>query len=166
MDQRAKADGADCIVYGDCADTEFSGMMNLLLKDWKFDDFVEKFTILALKQMLKNPVDVSEIYESYRKGTDDIDFISFIVDRNAVSAAGALTNAIHAVGLEFIAPYEHCYLGESQDLAHVRSGDSEYLIRELFRMRYPNMQVPEKLPMPRPADVWMKDWQGPQREEF
>lgn len=30
----------------------------------------------------------------------------------AVSAAGALTNAIHAVGLDFVDPYEHCCLGE------------------------------------------------------
>ena len=52
------------------------------------------------------------------------------------------------------------------DLARVRSGDSKYLIRELFRMRYPNMQVPEKLPMSCPADAWMKDWEGPHREKF
>ena len=28
------------------------------------------------------------------------------------------------------------------------------------------MEVPEKLPMSRPADTWMKDWEGPHREEF
>lgn len=83
-----------------------------------------------------------------------------------MSAAGALTNAIHAVGLDFVDPYEYCCLGEQFDFARVRSGDSKYLIRELFRMRYPNMQVPEKLPMSRPADAWMKDWEGPRREEF
>ena len=71
-----------------------------------------------------------------------------------------------AVGLKYIDPYEHCCLGEPLDLERVRSGDSKYLIRELFRMRYPNMEVPEKLPMSRPADAWMKDWEGPQREEF
>lgn len=86
--------------------------------------------------------------------------------KHAISASGALTNAIHAVGLGFVDPYEHCCLGEPLDLARVRSGDSKYLIRELFRMRYPNMPVPEKLPMSRPADAWMKDWQGPHRKEF
>lgn len=166
MAKRARADGADCIVYGDCADTEFGGMTKLLSKDWKFDDFVERFTFLDPKRVLKNPADISEIYEPYRKGKDDIDFISFIAGPYAVSAAGALTNAIHAVGLDFVDPYEHCCLGEPLDLARVRSGDSKYLIRELFRMRYPNMQVPEKLPMSRPADSWMKDWEGPHREEF
>ena len=166
MAKRAKADGADCIVYGDCADTKFGGMTKLLSKDWKFDDFVERFTFLDPKRVLKNPADISEIYESYRKGKDDIDFISFIAGPYAVSAAGALTNAIHAVGLDFVDPYEHCCLGEQFDFARVRSGDSKYLIRELFRMRYPNMQVPEKLPMYRSADAWMKDWEGPRREEF
>lgn len=166
MAKRAKADGADCIVYGDCADTEFGGMTKLLSKDWKFDDFVERFTFLDPKRVLKNPADISEIYEPYRKGKDDIDFISFIAGPYAVSATGALTNAIHAVGLDFVDPYEHCCLGEPLDLARVRSGDSKYLIRELFCMRYPNMQVLEKLPMSRPADAWMKDWEGPHREEF
>lgn len=166
MAKRAKNDGADCIVYGDCADTEFGGMTKLLSKDWDYSGFVERFTFLDPKRVLKNPVDVNEIYENYRKGKDGIDFISFIAGPYAVSAAGALTNAIDAVGLKFIDPYEHCCLGEPLDLARVRSGDSKYLIRELFRMKYPDMEVPEKLPMSRPADTWMKDWKGPHREEF
>ena len=32
--------------------------------------------------------------------------------------------------------------------------------------KYPEMPVPEKLPMPRPVDRWFKDWQGPVRSEF
>ena len=166
MAKRAKADGAECIVYGDCADTEFGGMTKLLAKDWDYEGFVERFTFLEPGKVLKNPVDMDEIYAPYRKGNDGIDFISFIAGPYAVSAAGALTNAIDAVGMEFIDPYEHCCLGEPLDLARVRSGDSKYLIRELFRMRYPGMEVPEKLPMSRPADAWMKDWDGPKRDEF
>ncbi|HBG65795.1 MAG TPA: asparagine synthase, partial [Treponema sp.] len=28
------------------------------------------------------------------------------------------------------------------------------------------LEVPEKLPMSRPADEWLKGWQGPERPEF
>lgn len=69
-------------------------MTKLLSKDWKFDDFVERFTFLDPKRVLKNPIDVSEIYEPYRKGKDDIDFISFIASPYAISASGALTNVL------------------------------------------------------------------------
>ena len=166
MAKKAKADGVQCIVYGDCADTEFGGMTKLLAKDWDFDGFVERFTFLNPRKVLKNPVDMGEIFEPYRKGDKGIDFISFIAGPYAVSAAGALTNAMDAVGLEFVDPYEHCCLGEPLDLQRVRSGDSKYLVRDLFRQRYPGVEVPEKLPMSRPADAWLKDWEGPHREEF
>ena len=33
-------------------------------------------------------------------------------------------------------------------------------------MRYPDIPVPEKLPMPRPVDMYFKDWEGPKRPEF
>ncbi len=166
MAERAKADGADYIVYGNCADSEFGGMTKLLSKDWDYKGFVDRFTFLDPKHVLKNPVDMDEIYEPYRSGQDGIDFISFLAGPYGISSATAYTNALHAVGLDFIDPYEHCCLGEPLDLARVRSGDSKYLVRELFRMRYPGMEVPEKLPMSRPADAWMKDWEGPKRDEF
>ena len=55
---------------------------------------------------------------------------------------------------------------EPLDLKRIRSGESKYLIRELFKMRYPELPVPEKLPMPRPVDAYFKDWTGPVRPEF
>lgn len=33
-------------------------------------------------------------------------------------------------------------------------------------MKYPMLDVPEKLGMSRPAEEWMQDWKGPTREEF
>lgn len=70
------------------------------------------------------------------------------------------------MGLGFIDPYEALLHAEPLDLKRVRSGDSKYLIRELFRKRYPDFAVPEKKPMSRPAEAWMKDWRGPVRGEF
>lgn len=52
------------------------------------------------------------------------------------------------------------------DLERVRAGESKYLLRELFKMKYPELPVPEKIAMPRAMDQWMVDWTGPVRDEF
>ena len=44
--------------------------------------------------------------------------------------------------------------------------DTKYLIRDLFRMKYPETTVPIKQPMPRPVDAYFVDWKGPKRKEF
>jgi hypothetical protein len=33
-------------------------------------------------------------------------------------------------------------------------------------MKYPEREVPTKIPMPRPVDMIFKDWEGPKRNEF
>lgn len=32
--------------------------------------------------------------------------------------------------------------------------------------RYPDIPVPNKIPMPRPVDIYFADWKGPGRPEF
>lgn len=48
----------------------------------------------------------------------------------------------------------------------VRHGEPKYLIRELMHKKYPNIPVPNKVPMPRPVDEYFKNWKGPMRPEF
>lgn len=166
MARRAAADGINTIVYGDCADTEFGGMDKLLFKDWDFAGWMERFTFLDPGKVLKDPVDVSEVYERYRVGENGIDYIKFISEVYAESAAGALTNGLKLANLSFVDPFERMKLAEALDLQRVRSGESKYLIRDLFRKKYPMLKVPEKIGMSRPAEEWMRDWKGPEREEF
>ena len=52
------------------------------------------------------------------------------------------------------------------DLNRIRNGESKYMIRELFRRKYPEIPVPNKLPMPRPVDQYFANWTGPKRKEF
>ncbi|WP_123837322.1 hypothetical protein [Enterococcus faecium] len=52
------------------------------------------------------------------------------------------------------------------DLERVRSGESKYILREIFKQKYPNLQIRKKLPMPRPVDQWFEKWEGPVRKEF
>ena len=42
----------------------------------------------------------------------------------------------------------------------------KYLIRELMAKKYPEIPVPNKVPMPRPVDAYFKDWKGVSRTEF
>lgn len=164
--KQAKADGVDYIVYGDCADTEFGGMSKLLSKDWTYEAWIDRFQFADTNIILKNPIDVSAVYDLYRIKNNKIDFIKFIGEVYAKSAAGALTNAFRCAGVDFVDPYERLKMAEPLDLARVRGGESKYLIRELFRKKYPGLELPEKLPMSRPAEAWMSGWRGPVREEF
>lgn len=163
---RAKADGADTIIYGDCADTEFGGMDRLLSKDWSYKEWIDRFTFLNPAAVMKDGNIAMDTYEDYKKGDNDIDFVGYIQGPYAVSAAGALTNAFDCAGLKYVDPYEHLCMAEKLDLDRVRNGESKYLIRDLFKMRYPTLDIPEKLPMSRPAEAWLANWEGPIREEF
>lgn len=163
---KAKADGTKVIIYGDCADTEFGGMDRLLSKDWTFDEWVERFTFLNPEKVLVDGKLPLDSYRKYELPKNNIDFIKYIQGPYAVSAAGALTNAFECAGLDYIDPFEHLKMAEPLDLDRVRNGESKYLIRELFKMRYPMLEVPEKKPMSRPAEAWMRNWDGPKRKEF
>ena len=164
--QRAVLNGERFIIYGECADTEVGGMDKLLSKDWDYEGWVRRFSFLDPEKVLKNPCDVSEVYKKYCMEGNKIDYIKFISEVYAKSAAGALTNAFKLAGVSYLDPYERLKMAEPLDLKRVRSGDSKYLIRDLFRMKYPMLDVPEKIGMSRPAEEWMRDWKGPVRKEF
>ena len=166
MAKRAVRDGATLLIYGDCADTEFGGMNKMLERDWTFDERIKRFTFLEPEKVLKKPANVNEIYEHYRVGSDNVNFIDFIRQIYVISASGASSNAIRAVGAKHVDPYEHLKMESKFDLKRIRSGDTKYLIRDLFKMKYPQLPILEKLPMSRPAEEWLKDWNGPKRDEF
>ncbi len=166
MAKLAKRDGVESIIYGDCADTEFGGMDKLLSRDWSFNEWIKRFNFVDPEKVLKSPVDISSVYDLYRSNEEGIDYISFISEIYAVSAAGALSNACKLAGIKSVDPYERLKMAEPLDLKRVRGGESKYLIRDLFRLKYPGIEVPEKVPMSRPAEDWMKNWKGPVRDEF
>lgn len=162
---QAKKDGITKLVIGDAADYVFYGMDGLLSKDWDFDAFVKRSMYLKPSDILKQPADVMYLYERYRLN-DKIDFLGFYDKSITEESYGSYENALYTAEMPFIDPYELFKMREKIDLSRVRSGDSKYIIRALYRKRYPSLKLPEKSPMPRPVDDYFRDWNGPIRSEF
>ncbi|MBO4554329.1 MAG: adenylyltransferase/cytidyltransferase family protein [Clostridia bacterium] len=163
---QAKADGITKLIYGDGSDIVFGGMDGLLAKDWSFDEFVKRFTYIEPKEVLKNPVNVSYLYERYRKNSNDIDYVGFVENVFGEESYNSYFNAFKSCDLSYLDPYSFLKMRDPLDLERVRNGESKYLIRELFHKKYPEIPVPNKVPMPRPVDEYFKDWEGPKRPEF
>ena len=75
-------------------------------------------------------------------------------------------NAFKSAGMPYHDPYEILIMRNTLDLNRVRNGEPKYLIRDLYAMKYPELPIPDKIPMPRPVDMIFKDWEGPKRPEF
>lgn len=164
--KRIKEDGFDTIIFGDNADMAFGGYDGLLSKDWDFDGFVKRFTFLDASKVLKEPVSVMDIYERYRTGENEIDYLKFMNEIFSSSSSGAYVNAFDLCGIKYFDPYSVMKMGKPFDFYQIRHGNSKYLLRELYRKRLNGKEPPEKIAMPRAVDKWLENWQGPQRDEF
>ena len=164
--KQAQADGCTMLVVGESADLWFGGMDKLLAEDWTLEDFAKRYIFMNPKLALREPVDIMYLFDRYRKDGDMIDFQAFMETVFSTESSSSYMNAFDAAGIPYIDPYAHLRMAKPLDLHRVRTGDSKYLIRDLFRMKYPKMEVPDKIPMPRPVDAYFADWEGPKRKEF
>lgn len=164
--KKAKASGIKNIIHGDAADTEFGGYSLMLSKEWPLEDWINRSIYIRPEMVLKDPEDIYTHYEKFRRDDGTADNDGFIKEIYTRATAGAFTLPCRSEGLSFCDPYEEMRMSDPLDLSRVRSGDSKYLLRELFHMRYPDLDIPEKIPMSRPAEAWMADWEGPRRDEF
>ena len=162
----AKADGVQLMIVGESADLIFGGMDKLIAPEWTFDAFVKRYTFLDPKLVLTNPVDQSELFERYRTGKTTIDYMRFMDEVFAVESSGSYLNAFGAAWLPYYDPYALLVMAEPLDMHRVRNGEPKYLVRGLYAMKYPELEIPFKIPMPRPVDAVFKDWKGPVRPEF
>lgn len=166
---QAQKDGCEMMVAADGSDLVFGGMDRMLSKDWDFDEWKNFYTFLDPFKVLKEPESMDYLYERYRLSDNKIDYLKFIDDVFAHESSGSYCNAFITAGMKytpFFDPSGMVKMGDPLDLNRVRNGESKYLIRELFHMCYPEFEIPEKIPMPRPVDVYFKDYKGPTRPEF
>ena len=163
---QAKADGITMLVIGDAADYVFGGMDGLLSQNWSYDQFVKRTIYIDPAEVLKEPYDMNYLFECYRLGKSSIDYLRFYDEVVTDESYASYENAFETAEIDFIDPYELIKMAKPLDLGRIRNGDTKYLIRDLFRMKYPETTVPIKQPMPRPVDAYFANWEGPKRKEF
>ena len=163
--QKAKKDGIKKFVFGENADIIYGGMNGLLAKDWTYAEFVERYTYLMPYKVLKSPQMIMLPFLEFEKN-GHIDGHDFINKYFRQEALGTYHNACETAGIEFVGPYSRTFLDAPIDYDRIRNGDTKYIIREAFKMLYPDAELPAKIPMPRPMNEWLEAWEGPKREEF
>lgn len=162
----AKADGVQRMIVGESADLIFGGMDQLIAREWSYDDFKNRYLFTKPEEVLREPVDMDYVFERYRKEGDKIDYLTFMDEIFSIESSSSYLNAFAVAGLPYTDPYAKLKMAEPLDLARVRNGEPKYLVRGLFAMKYPDLPIPFKVPMPRPVDFYFKDWKGPKRPEF
>lgn len=162
---QAKNDGIKMMFVGESSDLVFGGMDGLLSKDWTFDEFVKRYTFTDPAEVLVEPVSMEYLFERYRQG-DNIDFLIFMDDVFSIESSSSYMNAFKVAEMPYFDPYAKLKMIDPLDLNRVRNGEPKYLIRELMAKKYPDIPVPNKIPMPRPVDAYFATWEGPTRPEF
>ena len=163
--QRAKEAGYTKLIFGENADIIYGGMDGLLKKDWHFGEFVDRYMYVNPYYVLKDPEIILEPFREYERD-GFIDAHCFINKYFRQEALGTYNNACQTAGIEFVGPYSLTCFNAPLDYERIRSGDTKYIIREAFRKLYPDTEIPQKIPMPRPVNEWFADWDGPVRKEF
>lgn len=162
---RAKTDGYTRFIFGENADIIFGGMNGLLIKDWLIGEFIDRYSYVMPYKILRDyKMNLEPYYEFENDGY--IDAHEFINKYFRLEALGTYSNACETAGIDLVVPYARTYLDAPLDYSRIRIGESKYLVREAFMKLYPNLEMPEKIPMPRPVNEWLKNWPGPQRSEF
>lgn len=138
----------------------------MLSRDWDFDDFVSFYTFVDPTKVLKEPHDINHVYERYRLPENKIDYRRFMEEVYSIQSSTSFLHPFTMAELTHYAPYTYLSMADPLDLTRVRNGEPKYLLRELFSQRYPDIPVPNKIPMPRAMDQWLANWEGPVRQEF
>ena len=130
---KSKEDGIEKLIIGESADLVFGGMNKLLSKDWLFDEFVDRYTFVNPEEVLNEYISMIYIYERYRINYNKIDFLKFIDEIFSIESSSSYMHAFGYANIKYIDHYSYMFMKEPLDLHKIRSGQSKYLIRELFK---------------------------------
>lgn len=164
--EMAKQDGVQLMIVGESADLIFGGMDKLISPEWTFDTFAKRYTFLDPSLVLTHPVEQSELFEQYRIGDNGIDVFKFMDEVFSVESSSSYLNAFGAAWLPYYDPYAKLVMADPLNMQRVRNGEPKYLVRGLYALKYPELEIPFKIPTPRPVDTIFKEWEGPKRREF
>lgn len=162
----AKQDGVQLMIVGESADLIFGGMDKLITPRWTFDAFAQRYIFLDPRKVLKNPVNQMDLFERYRTGVDSIDYMRFMDEVFSIESSSSYLNAFGAAWMPYYDPYAKLTMADPLDMERVRNGEPKYLVRGLYAIKYPELEIPFKIPMPRPVDAVFKEWEGPKNKYF
>ncbi len=163
--KHVKKQGIELIILGDGADMAFGGLDKILSKDRDFDEFVNFYTFVNPFLVLKKPVNTCGVFEKYRHSINKFDFIRFINEHMAVESDTSFLHVFEKENIKHLEPYSFMRLDKPLDLKRIRNGEPKYMLRELFKLRYPELEIPEKIPLPRATEQWLKNYKV-SRPEF
>lgn len=162
----AKKDGVELMIVGESADLIFGGMDKLISPQWDYESFKKRYTFLEPELVLNNSQSQDELYNRYKIGENGIDYMRFMDEVFSIESSGSYWNAFGVAQLPYYDPYAILKMLEPLDMNRVRNGEPKYLVRGLYAIKYPELEIPFKIPMPRPVDKIFEKWQGPKRKEF
>ena len=161
---QAKHDGFTKLIFGQGADLIYGGFDRLLSKDWTLGEFIERYSCVMPYKVIKEYILITEPFIKYNNN-GFIDVHNFLDNHLFWEDIHSYYNSCAAAGIIFSGAYMNT-VHKPLDINRIRSGDSKYLVREVFQLLYPYIEMQEKIPMPRPMDEWLKDWEGPKLPEF
>jgi len=164
--KQALNDGIEIMIIGDAADFVFCGFDKVFSKDWLYEEGKKRYIYVDPEEVLKEPYDLDDVFKPFKKG-DYLDMEKLMLDTLGPEESYiSYRDAFACAGLRCFDPYEDLCRDFELDYDRIRNGESKYLIRELYKMKYPEFDIPEKIPMPRPVDLYFKDYEGPTNEVF
>lgn len=162
---QARLEGHKSIIYGESADIVYGGMSGLLAKDRTVGDMIDRYSYVLPYKVLKRPQLITYPYTQWEHD-GYVDVHRFLNCTMYEEAINSYEDACATAGIDLYMPYSRTYLDTELDYQRIRRGENKYIIREIFHRLYPGWDVPAKIPMPRPLNQWMQQWQGPARPEF
>lgn len=163
---RARQEGYTELIFGENADCLFGGQDGLFSELRTVDEFEQRYTYVDPTKVLRDGQKIREPFEKYVDERGYVDVQNFMEYFYLRESTYSYVNACEAAGIKFSSPYSKMRLKLRLDINRIKSGDNKYILRELFRNLYPDLEQPKKIPMPRAVDQYMKDWSGPTRPEF
>ena len=162
----ARAAGFTNLLFGESADILFGGFDGLLGRDYTTAQFIDRYCFVNPEQVLVGGKIIDAPFVQYTMDNGIVDVDRFCKDVFFREACDCYNVACETAGIHFASPYTKMRPAMPLDIARIRSGDTKYFVREVFRKLYPNYQARTKIPMPRAVDQYLSNWQGPKRPEF
>jgi len=161
----AKEAGYEILLFGENADAVFGGLDGLLSQKRNLEEFIARYSYVRPEKVLKNCIDMQGPFEEFLDKDGFIDAHAFIGKHFMNESTQSYVVACEEAGIQFASPYNKMRHYDL-DLDRVKSGESKYLIRELFVDLYNGQKPRKKTPMPRAVDKYLEEWKGPNHPEF